>query len=358
MNMEVAEEADHPATYNFHGLFTVRVAHRGLHALMRRELGMFLDDVDTIDMTIEEGEILDPDRRLSVGYRFSDSVFIVGASGSKVQLSDGVLRAESGVSPEELLTQWTENLMRQRILERGASLVHASAVSRNGIGYLFPAWAHTGKTNVALSFLADGYEYMADDWCFVSATGGISAYPRWFSLFDYNFDCFPQLIARVGDPRKQRKIKRRLAASRFSSSIGGANKLSRVLRRRLSDRYFVYARIPVSRAFPGGRISLRAPLSKACLLETSHTGSGEVSDISAEDLARKVALCNSYERGRFRIHQLAIAYAGIEDVRDTLLAETELLTSAFERAKCLKVTLPGRLTCQNLDRIRRELEET
>ncbi len=320
---------------------------------------MFLDDSEIADLRVEEGSVPNPNRRLSVTYRFGDSSLVVGNPGGKVQFSDGVLRAEPGLSPEVLLVQWVENLMRQHIVERGASLVHASAVSRDNIGYLFPAWAHTGKTNVGLSFLSSGFDYMADDWCFVSATGEILAYPRWLSLYDYNFRCFPHLIRTVGGPKEQRNIRRGLAATRFGRSLSGSNMLSSALSRRLSDRYFVHARVPLSRAMPESRISLRAPLTKVCLLESAHRGGGVVTDISAEELAQKVALCNSYERSRFRMHQLAIAYAGVKQPRDDLiLAETKLLMKAFQRAICLRAVLPKDLSSKNLDEIQRQLRET
>src|SRR5688572_4076025 len=48
------------STYDFHGLFRVRVEHRGLDALMRRELSVFLADGDDPDLTIEEGPVPRP----------------------------------------------------------------------------------------------------------------------------------------------------------------------------------------------------------------------------------------------------------------------------------------------------------
>ncbi len=180
-----------PATSSFHNLFSISVSHRGLDSLLKTELGMFQGEKeDAVNLHIEEGEVLLLDRSLSypwdtISYSFDDFPFVMETPSGRIQFLNGLLRAEPEVSPK-LLIRGVTGLLRQRIIERGASLVHASVVSRNRIGYLFPAWAPSGKTNVALSFLAKGYDYMSDDWCFVSTSGDILGYPRHLSIFDHN----------------------------------------------------------------------------------------------------------------------------------------------------------------------------
>ncbi len=317
---------------------------------------MFLDEVDAVDLRVEEGRVVIPDRMLSQDFSFDDSSFVVETPFGRIQLAEGLLRAEPGGSRE--LLRWVKYVMKQRVMKRGATLLHAAAVSHEGIGYLFPSWGHTGKTNVTLSFLTNGYDYMSDNSCFITALGEMLAYPRHLDLFDYNFECHPFLIGALANLREQRHLKRQLAATRLARSLGGSNRLSRMLGRWLSDRYFVNVRVPVSRAIPGCRTVLRSPLSKVCLLTTARSGVSAVSEVPAKQLARKVALFGQYERFRFYGSQLAMTYAGLQEVEDDLLsAETDLLRRAFAAARCLEVTVPPTLKSRDVDRIRELLEE-
>lgn len=344
------------STYNFHGLFSIGIVHEGLDRLMREELAVFLDTPRRLDLTVEAGEVRLQEKMLSTRYSVSGSVSVVKSSRGKVQYGEGLLRADPGIPPELLLVQWVENLMRQKILARRASLVHASAVSRNGVGYLFPAWAHTGKTNVALHFLSNGYDYMADDWCFVSASGEILAYPRWLNLFAYNFECHPFLVATV-EKHTAPGLRGRLAVTSFAESLDGSGRFSRRLKRWLKDRFFVQTRIPATLAVPGCSVSLRAALSNVCLLVTTNSGKISVRDVSADELAHKVALCGQYERSPFRSHQLAISYGKYPDEwRNWFQTEKEVLAKAFGTARCIEVTLPTKPTHGDLAQIRQLAE--
>ncbi len=313
--------------------------------------------MDDVDLKVEEGAVPLPDRMLSSDLGFGDSRYVFDTPSGRIQFADGLIRAEPRVSAQELLVQWVENLMGREIPNRGACMVHASAVSRDGEGYLFPAWAHTGKTNLALSFLLRGYDYMADDWCFVSASGDLLSYPRWINLFAYNFDANPELLGTMGNLREFRAFRRQLAATRFARSLDESSLVSGIVRRRLLDYYFANVRIPVDRAIPGCRTAPRAHLSKACLLTTSRSREISVSDISAREVAEKAALCAYYERTQFYRREAALAYAGGGESKGVLISrEVGVLDSAFKQAKCVEVTLPQRPSSRDLDRILEELE--
>ncbi len=124
---EVAAETM-ASTYNFHNLYSVSVAHRGLDELMRRELGMFLEPVGKVDLTVEEGPVPEGDMRLEE-YSYDDAAFVANAPGGRVRVSEGCIRAEPRVQAWALLAQWVENYMKNAIVPRGACFAHASAVS-------------------------------------------------------------------------------------------------------------------------------------------------------------------------------------------------------------------------------------
>jgi hypothetical protein len=349
------------ATFSFHGLFSVRVGHRGLSRLMHEEFPFFLDqkaDPDgPVDLVVEEGDVDGANRMLSTIYSFGRESIVMGTDSGRIRLSEGVILAEPSLNPEELYGRWVEGLLFFHALSRGAFLAHSSAVSRAGLGFLFPAWAHTGKTNVALEFVSNGYDYMADDWCLVSSSGEILGYPRWLRLFDYNFAAHPQLQHTVGGPRDQRRLARRLAMNRLARSLNPNAALSANIRSRLEGRFSVYTRAPITRVIPGSQEALRAPLTKACLLSTGRSARVGTSELAPEELARRVALTAMYERYMYNLDRVAKAYAGMPDgPLDFTAAGEAVLRKAFGHTRCFEVHLPPSPSKEDLHQIRSVIE--
>lgn len=344
-----------PSTYNFHDLFTVQVAHRALDALMREELGMFLDAGATVDLVVEEGSVAAPDRFLSGGYAYDDSTFVIETSAGTIEVANDRLRSDS-VKPPELM-RWIKYVMRDAVLSRDAALLHAAAVAREGAALLFPAWGHTGKTNVLLEFLRAGYDFVADDWSFVSAEGDVLAYPRFLELFAYNFACHPFLLEALPTDARRRRLRRQLAALQFADSLGGERRVTRAMSRWLSDRAFVSMRLPASRLFPRSATTMRAALSQVCLLTNVRSGHVEVSEVSPADLARRIAWFGQFERSRFHRAQVArAATGGLVPEESSLTAETAVLTRAFAGARCVEVTIPRVQNASDMERVRRFVE--
>lgn len=324
---------------------------------MRREFRLFTAEPEAVDLWVTEGDVPKPERMLSRSYLFDESSFVVLSPFGPIQVGPGEVRAAPEVWGGELL-RWILTLMRPQMLGRNAALIHSSAVSRDGVGYLFPAWRNTGKTNLALGFLKEGYDYMSDDWTFVSASGEALAFPQHLHLFDYNFECHPFLSQSLADGGDARHIARRLSVSRFVQSLRGSNWLSSYLARWLTKRFFVEVRVPVGRVLPECSTALRAPLTKVCALSTSLSASGMISEVSAAELASRVAVTSFYERKSFLQHTLALAYTGLQDYTEDYLArEREILQRAFEHARCFEVTLPPALDSAEVDRIRTLVEE-
>jgi hypothetical protein len=349
------------STFSFHGLFSVRVAHRGLSRFMHEEFPFFLDrkaDPDgPVDLVVEEGNIDNADRMLSTLYSFAPDSMIMGTDSGRIRFSEGVILAEPNLNPEELYARWVEGLLFFHVLSRGAFLAHSSAVSRSGIGFLFPAWAHTGKTNVALEFVSNGYDYMADDWCLVTSSGEILGYPRWLRLFDYNFEAHPQLQHTVGGPRDRRRLARRLAMNRLAHSLNPNSPIAASIRSRLEGRFSVYTRAPITRVIPGSREALRAPLTKACLLSTGRSARVSAAELAPEELARRVALTAMYERYMFNLDRVAKAYAGMPDgPLDFSAAGEAVLREAFAHTRCFEVHMPPSPSKQDLHQIRSAIE--
>lgn len=346
------------AAYNFHGLFSLNVGHRGLRALLEREFAMFRAETDEADLTVAEGPVAVPGLGLFPHYHYDDAEFVVSAPEGNVRVEASRLCADPAVPPEHLLSAWVENVMKRQVIARGAAFVHASAVSRGGSALLFPAWMHTGKTDVAINFLEHGYDYLGDDWCFVSRSGDVLGYPRWLHLFRYHFEAHPSLRAALAGDGRSAALARRLAVHDFVDSLGTSNPLVRRIGRWLADRFYVAETVPVEAVVPGARVALHAPLRTVCLLHSSDTRTIRLTESTPEELARKTVMCGDYERRDFPWHLSAMAYAGLP-VNGPYPApeEIDLLSDAFRGARCLQMTMPASPRPEDLDRIRGMLEE-
>lgn len=344
------------SSYSFHGLYSVRVAHAGLQALMARELGDFRSEVDVPDLMIEEGTIPQPANSLLEHYRYDESAFVFETESGRIAVRKGGIVAEPGVKPIELLGAWVENLMKPAILRRGVCFVHASAISRDGSACLFPAWMGTGKTLVLLHALAQGYDYMADDWCFVSESGEALGYPRWPTLKYDHFKAYPALRDIVARGPGRGDLGRRLRVGDYVDSLRPSGYLARRFHRMLSDRFHVSVQASPTEIFPSARSISRSPVRRVALLISSDRPGVEVRRIPPEEAARRTILSGRFEREPHDAHWVAAAYAGHgATLRDTTEEETELLSRALREARCFEVMLPDDPHQRDLDRILSEI---
>jgi hypothetical protein len=74
---------------------------------------------------------------------------------------------ESGAGAVPLLIA----ILNLTALSKGALPLHASALRYNDKGILVTGWAKGGKTETLLAFVANGAEYIGDEWVYVSSDG-------------------------------------------------------------------------------------------------------------------------------------------------------------------------------------------
>ena len=74
---------------------------------------------------------------------------------------------ESGVPAVPLLIP----ILNLTVLSKGALPLHASAFNYNGKGILTTGWSKGGKTETLLAFVANGAEYIGDEWVYLSSDG-------------------------------------------------------------------------------------------------------------------------------------------------------------------------------------------
>ena len=77
------------------------------------------------------------------------------------------LVCESGLPAVPLLIP----ILNLTALSRGALPLHASAFNYNGKGILTTGWSKGGKTEMLLTYAANGAEYIGDEWVYLSSDG-------------------------------------------------------------------------------------------------------------------------------------------------------------------------------------------
>ena len=66
-------------------------------------------------------------------------------------------------APRYIFTDLLMAPFMEMLKHRGFYGLHASALTKDGTGYLFPGGAGSGKTTVALNLVKKGFQYLADD---------------------------------------------------------------------------------------------------------------------------------------------------------------------------------------------------
>jgi len=91
-----------------------------------------------------------------------------------------------------LMGKLIEHLVHLYLLKQGAALCHCSAFKYRGEVILCPAWRNVGKTNLLLSLLDRGAQYIADDLCVIRSSGAAQSLPKRLNLLHYNFKRYPK----------------------------------------------------------------------------------------------------------------------------------------------------------------------
>ena len=119
---------------------------------------------------------------------------------------------ESGLGAVPLLI----SILNMTALSRGALPLHASALRYNGKGILITGWAKGGKTETLMAFVANGAEYVGDEWIYISSDGqSMYGIPEPTRVWYWHLQQMPQLKALVS----RRDLRRLQALNTFVNFI-------------------------------------------------------------------------------------------------------------------------------------------
>jgi hypothetical protein len=224
-------------------------------------------------------------------------------------------------------------------LANGLLPVHASAFSYRGTGALIAGWAHGGKTTLLLAFMADGAQYIGDDWVYLTNDGG-----RAYGLAEpielahrhvEHLTGFRTSLDWRGRVRLRSSKLARMAADLPSD---GARRLSRTAEGRLATH------VDPRRIFGDDACALEGRPTKVFLILPDEADAVTIEPVGADRLARSLAFASQHERLRFMAGYLQFRFLrpnAANDLLDRLDAlELEGLMQALKNKDAYVVRVP------------------
>ncbi len=159
-------------------------------------------------------------------------------------------------------------LLDALIAARGAAMVHAATVARDGRGICLAAAGGAGKTSAAVGLVrGHGFAFMGDDWTFISGDGRILGYAKPLFVRPHHRLLFPQLFAAKRQPLVPPALTRPLGklATAAHPTISRHPALARIARRWWPEHMIVAP----DAALPGIAVAHTATLAAAVFVERS-----------------------------------------------------------------------------------------
>ena len=196
------------------GLVDVRIdSHDGrLMTYIEHEYGPFVvkNRDDDVDLVIELAQdVTSPDRMAVVrppvgfderGVFFHDPTYhVLRLNFENFGARNYTITCDPEFNPHFFAIVF-EYLVSHLMVDSGHVFCHSSAFRFRDRVVLCPAWRHVGKTNILLSFLLWGAEYIADDWSVLKENGTLRSLPKRLNLLYYNFREYDELLGDL-DPQ-------------------------------------------------------------------------------------------------------------------------------------------------------------
>jgi hypothetical protein len=208
-------------------------------------------------------------------------------------------------------------IINMTALTKGALPLHASAFTYNGVGVLATGWAKGGKTETLLGFIANGAEYVGDEWIYLSADGKhMYGIPEPIRIWDWHLNEIPQLWNFVSRGNRFRLKALRMVVDfmeritsrkpRHKSKFHGLmNRLKPLIKKQL------YVHLPPKEAFnqEGTESSLMGTPEKIFFVFSHDAPDITVQPIDPDEVAQRMVFSLQYEQIDFINNYLKFRFA-------------------------------------------------
>lgn len=342
---QAADNQHQPAETDFdlHGIVGIRLcgASAGDVKAVRGQLGPIqarLDrEPDIVIRFVDRLETRGRVRYLGVDDAgFTDDAFLVLRSKHKTQAMVQIpfesigerceIVCERGLPAVPLLIA----IINLTALAKGALPLHAAAFNYNGVGVVVTGWAKGGKTESLLAFMANGAEYVGDEWIYLSADGQqMYGIPEPIRVWDWHLQEMPQYRALVGPADRARLW----ALGSFvrgvewglSKEVGRGSGPVRLLSRmqHLVKRQ-LHVQLAPGHLFADDARSPSGTPDKVFFVASHEVDEITLEELDAEEVARRMVFSLQEERMDFMSYYLKFRFA-FPEARNTLIERIEAL---------------------------------
>jgi hypothetical protein len=189
-------------------------------------------------------------------------------------------------------------------LARGVLPLHAAAFRYQGVGVLATGWSKGGKTETLLAFMAEGAEYIGDEWVYISPDGCMHGIPEPIRLWRWHLQSLPAYWSRLGRADKARlhglhlltRSLDRTAQSRLVGRTPAAKQLRRVA---TLSKQQLHVDLPPAALFGSHAAGGPVPLEKVIFV-ASHAGPATiVQPVAGAEIAERMVFSLQQERQNF-----------------------------------------------------------
>ncbi|MFV1963876.1 MAG: hypothetical protein ACC628_00525 [Pirellulaceae bacterium] len=230
-------------------------------------------------------------------------------------------------------------------LKNGAVPLHASAFNYNGTGVLSTGWSKGGKTETLLSFMANGAQYIADEWVYLHGDGRMSGIPEPIRVWDWHLDTLPQYrsCASRGALARLRTIKWMQASLHC---IPGGKWLPGRVRSRLAPflKQQLFVDVPAERLFGREHMRLVGELHKVLFVISHASPAIRIEPMDPEEIAQRMVHSLQFEQfpflGFYRMFRFAFPDLANDLIDRTEELQGELLRTALAGKDAYSVSHP------------------
>jgi hypothetical protein len=216
-------------------------------------------------------------------------------------------------------------LLSFKMVSHGGHFIHASVIEYKRKIIMFPAWRHSGKTNLMLKFVERGAKIIADDNVFIFNNGKILPYLKKTHLLYYNIIKFPYLLDII-DPAA------RNLCDFVKNTEGGKNNFNSLIvdevrshiRSRVSNKVLSSANFK----YQLKRVDYVIHLNRLAGINSNHI---DFEKISKERIVNKISETSKFELSYFYAAYNAHCLCGKNEARYFLDID-EKITSIFYNA--------------------------
>lgn len=181
-------------------------------------------------------------------------------------------------------------ILNLTILNKGVLPVHASAFSYQDCGVLVTGWAKGGKTETLLAFMANGAEYIGDEWIYLTSNPSkMLGIPEPIRLWQWHLNDMPQYRALVSAKDRFKLYTLKLMTRTLEWPVNGAGKktsfgrlagrVKSILKRQQ------YVQVSPQHLFGKDNCSLKGTLDKVFFVVSSEAPGIQVEPVQPQEIA-------------------------------------------------------------------------